>query len=304
MAKPEKGKHTNELIHCDNCGEDYAATYRSCPFCESRPTRGRGGGSRLTTNKRGGGYGGPFNPLRLVLFLLSLILVAAAVVIVVSMLRSLLGGEPDDSTPSAPPASAAISAAPTPDVTPGPTPTPAPPASTATGITLDRTDFTMGSAGEQVQITASVIPAGATGTVVWTSSDPSVATVSDTGLVTAVSRGTVTITAAIGDVSAECIVRCPRLPEGAGGEPGAPTSSPSAGGTLTLNKTDFTIRSVDPSTVQLKASGGDGSYTWTSSDPSVATVSDTGLVTKVGAGQCTVTVTSGGQTATCIVRIS
>ncbi len=24
------------LIHCDNCGEDYAATYRRCPFCDAK----------------------------------------------------------------------------------------------------------------------------------------------------------------------------------------------------------------------------------------------------------------------------
>ena len=22
------------MIHCDRCGEDYAASYKSCPFCD------------------------------------------------------------------------------------------------------------------------------------------------------------------------------------------------------------------------------------------------------------------------------
>ena len=29
-------KNRTELIHCDNCGEDYAATYRRCPFCDAK----------------------------------------------------------------------------------------------------------------------------------------------------------------------------------------------------------------------------------------------------------------------------
>ena len=27
----------NQMIHCDICGEDYAATYKRCPFCDGRP---------------------------------------------------------------------------------------------------------------------------------------------------------------------------------------------------------------------------------------------------------------------------
>lgn len=30
-------KSHTELIHCDNCGEDFAATYRRCPFCNAKP---------------------------------------------------------------------------------------------------------------------------------------------------------------------------------------------------------------------------------------------------------------------------
>lgn len=32
-------KDPTELIHCDNCGEDYAAAYRRCPFCNAKQGR-------------------------------------------------------------------------------------------------------------------------------------------------------------------------------------------------------------------------------------------------------------------------
>lgn len=61
-------------------------------------------------------------------------------------------------------------------------------------------------AGQSFTITAEVQPENATDkTVVWTSSDESVATVAD-GVVTAVAAGNATITAASGDASATCEV--------------------------------------------------------------------------------------------------
>ena len=63
-----------------------------------------------------------------------------------------------------------------------------------TGITLDKASLSL-NANQTAKLTATVTPANATNkTVVWTSSDNSVATVSN-GVVTAVSAGTATITA-------------------------------------------------------------------------------------------------------------
>ena len=36
MAKNAHGTRS-DLIHCDNCGEDYSSTYKRCPFCGARP---------------------------------------------------------------------------------------------------------------------------------------------------------------------------------------------------------------------------------------------------------------------------
>lgn len=60
--------------------------------------------------------------------------------------------------------------------------------------------------GSPKQLVAAVSPSYAEGEISWNSSDTSVATVSDSGLVFAVSGGTATITATIGGVSDSCEV--------------------------------------------------------------------------------------------------
>ena len=78
----------------------------------------------------------------------------------------------------------------------------------ATGVTLDAANATL-IVDETKQLTATVLPEGATdSTVTWKSSDPTVATVDERGLVTAVSKGTATITVTTtdGGHTATCVV--------------------------------------------------------------------------------------------------
>ena len=70
-------------------------------------------------------------------------------------------------------------------------------------ITLSETSLSL-KPDEYVRLTATVVPADA-GTVTWTSSDESVATVIS-GFVTAVGEGTATITASVGSATATCEV--------------------------------------------------------------------------------------------------
>lgn len=74
----------------------------------------------------------------------------------------------------------------------------------ATGITLDKTVLSFEVAVNQT-LTATVEPSDTTDTVVWSSDNESVATVSN-GVVTPVSNGSCTITATAGNVSASCEV--------------------------------------------------------------------------------------------------
>ena len=53
----------------------------------------------------------------------------------------------------------------------------------------------------------------------------------------------------------------------------------------------------------MKVSGTDSPVTWASKNTSVVTVSDTGLVTRVGSGTTKVTATVDGRTLECTVRV-
>lgn len=203
--KPGNTQNKNKTIHCDICGEDYAATYKRCPFCEGVPPeeQEKRGKSSTRTNTRGGGYS-KTTPQQMLVTVVSLALIVAAVCIVVSILMPLISnGEPVPST--------APSAAPTASATPTASPAPAIPADqTATGLTLDKTEFTISDRyPEPVTIHVNYLPAGSVGYVEWTSSDESVATVNEEGVVTAVGKGQATITATLagGAASAECLVR-------------------------------------------------------------------------------------------------
>lgn len=83
---------------------------------------------------------------------------------------------------------------------------PAPVVIDVVSVQLDRFELDMVE-GESVQLYPTVNPDNATDkTVTWSSSDPGVATVSDTGLVQAVAAGAAVITAAAGGKSAHCSV--------------------------------------------------------------------------------------------------
>ena len=83
----------------------------------------------------------------------------------------------------------------------------------AAALALDKSDFSLFKAGSSYQLKATVSGVDAP-KVTWTSSDETVAAVSQDGTVTAVARGTATITAAVEgtELRASCTVRC-KLPE-------------------------------------------------------------------------------------------
>ncbi len=145
-------------------------------------------------------------------------------------------------------------------------------------------------AGGSGTLTATVLPDNATEkTVTWTSSDPAVASVDADGTVTAVGVGTATITAKAGDVTATCTVTVEPKPT-SGVVLDQAALSLDIGATATLAAT------------VLPEDATDKTVTWTSSDPTVATV-DNGIVTAVAAGTTTITAAAGDQSATCSVTV-
>ena len=80
----------------------------------------------------------------------------------------------------------------------------------ATSVTINEETLSLTTIGETATLTAEVLPENVTdGSVTWSSSDESVATVSSDGVVTAVANGTATITATTNDgsdLSAACTV--------------------------------------------------------------------------------------------------
>lgn len=161
-----------------------------------------------------------------------------------------------------------------------------------TGVSLDRTELTL-ETGATAQLTATVTPAGADdSTPVWTSSDPSVATVSETGLVTAKAVGTATITVTAGGKSASCTVTV--------------TTSYVAVESITLSATalDLKVGAEAQLTATVNPSNAtENTLVWESSDPKVASVSG-GLVKANAAGSATIKVSAGGKSATCTVTVS
>lgn len=150
--------------------------------------------------------------------------------------------------------------------------------------------------GASAQLTARLtLDQGASAVpVTWSSSDPARVTVSGSGMVTGVGIGTATITATAEGKSGTALIRV-------------------VSNVAQMRVTPLAATLVSQQTAQFTAVLSDAAgnlltgqvVTWSSSSPSVATVSATGLVTAVAPGQTTVTATEGstGRTATAAVTV-
>lgn len=152
------------------------------------------------------------------------------------------------------------------------------------------------SIGATTQLTVGYTPSDTNvKNVTYTSSSESIATVSNTGLVTGVAQGSATITAtaqtAEGTTTATTSITVTPIAV-------TSVSLSSNSETIKVGKTVTLTPTISPSNATNK------NVTWTSSNTGVATVSG-GTVTGVSAGTATITVTtvSGSKTATCTVVV-
>lgn len=180
-----------------------------------------------------------------------------------------------------------------------PTPPPTPPTPVATSIAVTPASHTLAAIGATVQLSATVRDQNNSPmsgqTVNWNSSNTAVATVSGSGLVTAVSNGTAQITARSGNASGTANITV--------AEP-VPTR-------ITVTPSSHTLEAIG-ATVQLSATVRDQrnnvmsgqTVTWSSGDEAVATVSATGLVTAVANGMTEITARSGSLSASADITVA
>ena len=146
--------------------------------------------------------------------------------------------------------------------------------------------------GDTFTITATVKPEDAFNrTVTWSSSDPSIATVDENGTVTAIAKGEAIITAESADgVKAECKVTVEKKVAA-----------------IELSESEKTVFVGDTFTITATVKPEDAfnrTVTWSSSDPSIATVDENGTVTAIAKGEATITAESAdGVTAECKVTV-
>ncbi len=162
-------------------------------------------------------------------------------------------------------------------------------------ISLNKTAMSINT-GETENLSVNYNPSYTTDNkaITWSSNNPQIVTVSNTGQVMAKTKGTAIITAKVGNYSAYCTVTVNDI---------IPTG-------ISLDKTNITLTSKNE-TATLKATvkpddAKDKSIKWSTDNSAVAIVDGNGKVTAVGNGIATITAmtNSGAKSATCVVIVN
>lgn len=150
------------------------------------------------------------------------------------------------------------------------------------------------SIGESYTFNPTVYQSGAITTLSWSSSDVTVASINSSGELNAIGVGTTTITCtAHNGVSAQCLV----------------TVNP-----ILSSSVSFDVNSAELTTGEqlqlaakvLPANTTNPAVTWSTSNPSVATVDENGLVTALKSGSCQIKATANdgsGKAASCLLTV-
>ncbi|MDD3220226.1 MAG: leucine-rich repeat protein [Lachnospiraceae bacterium] len=141
----------------------------------------------------------------------------------------------------------------------------------ATGVTLNKSSASL-YVGQTQALSASITPSDAIDGITWSSSNTTVATVNQSGTVSALKAGTCTVKARTDNgIEASCTITVT--------QPSISFTNVSSSISCTIDDTKILYVSTNPYTSSVQ---------WTSSNSSVATVSQ-GKITAVGAGSCTIT---------------
>ncbi len=153
------------------------------------------------------------------------------------------------------------------------------------------------AAGQTLQLSAQALDSDGNilnRPITWSSELPARATVSATGLVTAIAAGEVHINARAGSVVAEAVITITQVPIT------RIDVTPANGSVLVGGTQQMTATPRDAAGNALAGR----SITWLTGAPSVATISQTGLVTGVAAGSALVFAASEGQSGSATVNVT
>ena len=168
-----------------------------------------------------------------------------------------------------------------------------------------------GQWGYEIQLTAVVTPEGSE--VTWSSEDPSIAEVSETGLVTGKKMGYTNIVCKCGTAKATCIIRVTDTPPATKIAEAQTTPDPNDKTPRVvitcfgLPNSDFTIsvgQSVDLNCTMYNIDPSTNTETWTIDDTAIATVNENGVVTGVKKGTTKVICAVGDVKCETIVRVT
>ena len=301
------------LIKCPKCGEMFSDSYKTCPFCEEdeayysgKARKGRGRRTAESSKRRAPSILGP-----VAVVVLILLVVLVVWLIFGDRIKDAIDGSekppitnvdtPDDGTA-------------TPDDTVV-TPT----------ISLNHTVLVL-SVGDKESLKVN----GTEETVAWSSSDPTVASVTSSGDVTALAKGNAVITAAVGEESVACTVTVKSEDDTSGDnstttkpndttKPGDTTTTKPSTGSVDVSK--LTLESEYGTTIKpndgtfdislpvglscsFTVKGTDMTAAWSSADSSIATVSSDGTVKTVSRGETTLTIKLGSTEVKCLLRVT
>jgi uncharacterized protein YjdB len=158
--------------------------------------------------------------------------------------------------------------------------------------------LTAGQTARGVAVTKDSVGGVLTGRPVsWNTSEPAVASVDGAGMISAVAPGTAIVTAISEGVEGEGTVAVV-----------APAPAPIATISVAVNPSAVLIGQTSQGTATARDAAGTElvgrSIGWQTSNPNVATVAQTGVVTAVGAGTATISASSEGVTGSAVLSVS
>lgn len=298
------------LIKCPKCGEMFSDSYKTCPFCEEdeayysgKLRKHKGRRAAESSRRKTPSIVGP-------VVVLVLILLAALVVWLIfgDRIKDAVGGEKPPITDVDTPNDTVT----TPDDTP-----------VVPTISLNRTVLVL-NVGDKDDLKVN----GTEDAAAWSSSAPTVASVTSTGEVTAVAKGNAVITATVNGESVTCTVTVKDESDAPSGstttkpddttKPSDSTTKPSTG---SVDVSKLTLESEFGTTIKpsngsfdvslpagisctMTVKGTDMTATWSGGNSSVATVTSDGTIKAVSRGETTLTIKIGSTEVKCLLRVT